>query len=124
MSRNQYVSNFIAAAAVAAFTVVKLGADDVHVVPGAAVGDSLLGVSTDIPSIIGERCDVQLSGAADVLYGGTVVRGDLLTSDSTGRAVSAAPAAGVNNRVIGVALVSGVVGDVGKVMIAQSSVQG
>lgn len=108
----------------AAFTIAKFGADDVHVVPGAAVGDSLMGVTTDIPSIIGERCDVQLSGAADVLYGGTVVRGDLLTSDSTGRAVVAAPAAGVNNRIIGMALVSGVVADVGKVMIAQGSVQG
>ncbi len=124
MPANQYIKNFIAEEAMAAFTIAKFGADDLHVVPAAAVADKLIGVTTDIPAIVGERCDVQLGGAVDVRYGGTVARGDLLTTDSTGRAVSAAPAAGTNNRVVGVALMSGVVGDVGKMMIAQGTTQG
>lgn len=124
MSRNQYVQNFIAAVAIPAHTIAMFGADDSHVVPAAAVSDKLIGVTTDIPAIVGERCDVQIGGAVDVLFGGTVVRGDLLTTDSAGHAVVAAPAAGVNNRVIGLALVSGVAGDIGKMMIAQGVAQG
>ena len=90
----------------------------------AAVSDKLTGVSTDISSAINERCDVILGGIADVLYGGVVTRGDLLTSDASGRAVVAAPVAGANNRIIGFALVSGVLNDVGSVDISQSMMQG
>lgn len=124
MSNANLVRNFKAEAAVAAFTIVKHGTADGQVVPGAAATDKLLGVSTDIAALINERCDVILSGIADVLYGGTVTRGDILTADASGRAVTAAPAAGANNRLIGVAMVSGVVGDVGQVDINQGSLQG
>ncbi len=43
---------------------------------------------------------------------------------ASGRAVTAAPAGGVNNRVIGIAMVSGVVGDIGQMIVSQGSVQG
>lgn len=124
MSNVTSVKNFKAQAAVPAFTIVKLGSADGQVLPAAAVSDAMLGVSTDIAAAINERCDVILGGVADVLYGGTVTRGDLLTSDSTGRALTAAPAAGTNNRIIGMAVVSGVVGDIGQVDISQSMMQG
>lgn len=124
MSNALLVKNAKAEAAVAAFTIVKFGAADGQVVPAAAVSDKLLGVSTDIAAAINERCDYIASGLADVLYGGTVTRGDQLTSDASGRAVTAAPAAGTNNRIIGIAAVSGVVGDIGQVLIAQSMLQG
>jgi hypothetical protein len=48
----------------------------------------------------------------------------MLTTDSSGRAVTAAPAAGVNNGVIGVAFVSGVLGDIGSVILSQGRIQG
>ena len=124
MSNTLMIKNFKAEGAVAAFTVVKPGTADGQVLAGAAATDKLLGVSTDIPAAIGERCDVILSGLADVVYGGAVTRGDMLTSDATGRAVTAAPIAGVNNRIIGMAVVSGVAGDIGVVSIAQSTLQG
>src|SRR6266704_4296307 len=90
----------------------------------AAVGDKLLGVSTDIAAAINERCDIILAGSATILFGGPVARGDLLTSDASGRAVTAAPAGGVNNRIIGIAMVSGVVGDIGQMIVSQGSAQG
>jgi len=124
MSNPNMIRNFKAEAAVAAFTIVKHGSADGQVVPSAAATDKLLGVSTDVAAAINERCDVILGGVADVLYGGNVTRGDILTADASGRAVTAAPAAGANNRVIGVAMVSGVLGDIGQVDINQGTMQG
>ena len=116
--------SFKAEAAVAANTLVKSGTADGNVMAAAAVTDAILGVSTDIAAAINERTDVIINGVADVLYGGTVTRGDWLTCDSSGRAVSAAPAAGTNNNVIGRALVSGVVGDIGQCVISINRIQG
>ena len=124
MANISLVRNFKAEAAVPAFTVVKLGTADGNVLPGAAVADFIFGTSTDIAAAINERCDVICEGVADVLYGGAVTRGTLLTTDASGRAVTAAPAAGVNNRVIGVALISGVLGDVGSVLLSAGQIQG
>lgn len=124
MSNIATVRNFKAEAAIAAFTLIKVGANDMGALAAAAVSDKIIGVSTDIAAAINERCDVILDGVADVLYGGTVARGDLLTSDASGRAVTAAPGAGTNNRIVGAALISGVVGDVGQVLISVGVMQG
>ncbi len=124
MSNAALIKNLKAEAATPAFTVVKFGATEGSVLPAAAVADKLFGVSTDVAALIGERCDVIVSGLADVLFGGVVTRGDLLTTDALGRAVTAVPAAGVNNRIIGTAFVSGVLGDVGAVLVAAASAQG
>ena len=124
MSNIVLADNFRAEAAIPAFTIVKFGSADTLVVAAASATDKIYGVTTDIPAAAGERCDVISVGGADVLYGGNVSRGDLLTSDASGRAVTAAPAAGVNNRVIGIAEVSGVAGDIGYVSIARGSTQG
>lgn len=124
MSNILLADNFKAEAAIAAFTIVKFGSADSLVVAAAAATDKIFGVTTDVPAAVGERCDVISVGVADVLYGGVVARGDLLTSDAQGRAVTAAPAAGVNNRIIGIAEVSGVAGDIGSVSIARGSTQG
>ena len=124
MSNIELAKGFKAQAAITAYTLVALGSADGQVVAAAAVSDKIIGVTTDVAPAINERCDVILSGIADVLYGGTVARGDLLTSDASGRAVTAAPSAGTNNRVIGFALLGGVVGDIGQVYVNQSMMQG
>lgn len=117
---------------------------DKVVVQAAAATDLLLGVSKvpqgqdqrviqsgstppTIPvvtSAAGDRIDIIHSGVAEVDYGGTITRGQLVTSDADGKAVAAAPAAGVNNRVIGIAMLSGVDGDVGAVMLCPHQIQG
>jgi len=124
MSNVVLARNFKAEAAIGANLIVKHGAADGNALQAAAVGDKLIGVSTDVASLINERADVIIEGIADVIYGGAVTRGDLLTTDANGKAVTAAPAAGVNNSVIGRALVSGVLNDIGQVIISVGSVQG
>lgn len=115
---------FKGGAAVPARRIVKFGADDASVIVAAAAADASIGVSTEIDVALGEPCDVHTHGLAEVVYGGNVTRGALLTSDGTGKAVVAAPAAGANARTIGIAMVAGVDGDIGVLRIAPGSVQG
>lgn len=115
---------YLAEAIIAACRIVKHGTADDKVIQAAAVSDGIMGVTTSVPAAIGEHVDVIKSGIANVEYGATVTRGAPLTTDSVGRAVVAAPAAGVNNRIIGFAEVAGVVGDIGQVWIEPGVMQG
>ena len=108
--------SYDAEAAITARRIVKFGAADYGVVQGAANTDALIGVADLGADAAGDRVDVHRGGLADVEYGGNVTRGDLLTTDGNGRAITAVAGAGV--RAIGVAEVSGVLGDIGKVLIA------
>ncbi|MBF8271561.1 MAG: DUF2190 protein [Magnetococcales bacterium] len=115
---------FTAGATVNPWRVVKFDSADGTVIQAAAATDALLGVANNLGAAAGNRVDVCLSGIAEVEFGGAVTRGALLTSDANGKAVAAAPAAGANNRAIGVAMVSGVSGDIGTVLINPSQTQG
>lgn len=125
MANRELVKTYAAEAAIGACLIVKPGAADYGVVLSAAATDKHFGVTLpNVAAASGETCDVIHGGIADLKLGGTVTRGDLLTSDASGQGVAAAPAAGSNNRVIGIALVSGVSGDIVPVLIFPSSVQG
>ena len=124
MSNANMIRNFKAEGVIPAFTIVKMGSADGQILAAAAATDKLMGVTTDIGAAINERADMIMGGVADVLFGGAVTRGDPLTSDASGRAVTAAPAAGANVRLIGFALVSGVLGDVGQIEVKQGLMQG
>lgn len=122
---NSIIKGYTATAAVAASRIVKYGAADNTVVPGAAATDALVGVSVQtVDADIGEVCDVVKSGPAIVRLGGAVTRGALLTCDASGKAVAAAPAAGANVRVIGVADASGVLDDLIPCTVSLGSLQG
>lgn len=118
------IKSYVAEAAVAAYRLVKPGTADGNVVQAAAVGDAIIGVSGMVAGDLGKRVDIIHGDTAEVEFGGTVTRGDWLTSDANGKAVAAAPAAGTNNNVIGRALVSGVSGDIGLCLIAPGRIQG
>lgn len=124
--RNQdLVKNYSAEAAIAAYRIVKFGAADGGVLQAAAATDKLVGVTDRLAAAVaGDRIDVVRSGITEVEYGGTVAAGDLLTADASGRAIVAIAAAGSNVRVIGVAEVAGVVGDIGSMLIDSGSFQG
>jgi len=109
---------FTAGGAIPARTIVKPHTTAGEVVVGAAGTDKLIGVSTDVDAASGDRVDVFLSGIAEVIYGGTVAAGDLLTSDASGHAVATTTA---NDRVIGVALTAGVDDDYGAVLLQLSN---
>lgn len=116
--------NFIAEAAVAARRIVKFGTADGQVVQAAAATDAGFGVADLAQTTTGGRVDVHVAGIADVDFGGTVTRGGLVTADASGKAVAAAPGAGVNNRVIGIALAGAVAGDIAPVLLQPGQIQG
>lgn len=124
MSNVQLFKNFTADAAIAAYRVVRLSAAET-VVQAAAATEALIGVVQDVAPASGERVDVALEGIAFAEAAAGVALGDLLIATSVGRVVTAAPAAGVNNRTIGIALeASSAVGDVIRILISPGSVQG
>jgi len=120
------INSYIAGAAITGRRIVKWGAADGQVVTGAGAGaaEFLMGIATNISVVAGEPVDIIQGGICAVEYGGTVTRGQPLTSDATGRAVVAAPAAGANNRIVGFAEVSGVVGDIGGCRLGIGFMQG
>lgn len=119
MARPDLILSFIAGAAITAKRIVAFGADDNTVVTASAANGSLIGVSDLGADAAGDRLDVILDDIAEVEYGGTITRGDLITSDANGKAITAVTA---GSRVIGFAMVSGVSGDIGSINIAPSKI--
>ena len=116
--------NYRAAAAIAAYQLVKYGAADGEVIPAAGPTDLIIGGPGNIGASVGDRIDIVLDDFVEVRLGGTVTRGERLTSDADGLAVAAAPATGVNAYIIGYATVSGVLNDIIWMRIAPSIMQG
>jgi hypothetical protein len=123
MAKPDSSRNFNAGADIVAYTIVKPGASNDKVVPAAAASDALIGVvSIDVKS--GYRVDVIQNGVAFVKSGGTIAEGDPITSNASGQAVKAAPAAGTNNRIIGIAMTDAVSGDVFPAFLSVGYMQG
>jgi len=124
MSTQTLYKNYIAAADIAAYRIVKFAAEG-SVTAAAAATDALVGITSELPVTAGERCDVARAGMACVEAGAAFAVGVLLTSDAQGRAVAAAPAAGANARVIGMAdEAASAAGDVVWLLLSPGSVQG
>ena len=118
------IKSFLAGAAIPARTQVKFAGADDTVIACAAAADFSVGVTTDLPVIAGETVDVIMLGIGECILGAAVTRGALVTSDATGRAITAAAAAGVNVRSIGLAAASGVLGDIVPLAVSPCSFQG
>lgn len=118
MSDELIIKNFIADGIINPYRIVKHNNSDNDVVQASAETDYLLGVADEVGASSNTRADIIMSGIAQVEYGGTVTRGEELTSDANGKAISLnALPKGANYRSIGRALVSGVSGDIGSVLI-------
>jgi hypothetical protein len=125
MANPGLIKNYTAGGAINQYRVVKFGASDGVVVQGAAATDLLVGVSCQPGAVAsGERVDIVRSGSAEVEYGGTITRGKKLTADADGKVIEAAPAAGANAHIIGIAEVSGVVGDIVPMFLEPGMMQG
>jgi hypothetical protein len=131
--------SFAADAEITPYRIVAIGAADGSVKQATASTDALIGVTDSLGSNSANRVDVILMGVANVEYGGNVTRGDDLTADSNGKAVKATAHAHTENtagtytqnatsgaasaaRIIGVAMVSGVSGDIGSAQISQGRI--
>lgn len=117
--------NYVAAAAIAAYTIVKPDAAAGKVVAAAAAADKLIGVTTDVDAVLGERADVIHLGEAKVVAGAAFAAGDLLMSDASGRAIVAAAAAGANVRTVGYAREAATaLGDIVEIVVQPGVFQG
>ena len=114
---------YTAGAAVRKNRLVKFSAD-YTVIEATANTDLIIGVSDNVDVSSGDRVDVFKDGVIPVVLGATVTRGQPITSDANGAGVAAAPAAGVNNRIVGFAEISGVAGDIVDVTLSLGTVQG
>jgi hypothetical protein len=119
------IKTVVAGGTVPQWAIVKPDTTAGQYVAAAAATDKLIGVNMQPGGCVsGDRMDVCFGGLVDTTAGGTIAAGDLLTSDASGNAVTAAPAAGVNNRIIGVAFEAAVSGDIFRVIVAPASTQG
>jgi hypothetical protein len=124
VSNPQLIKNFTAGGAIPARRITRFSAADTAVAAAAAT-EALSGVTTDIAAASGERVDVIMSGIAEVEAGAAFAITALLTADSQGRAVAAAPGAGTNNRIIGVPLEAATAaGDIVRMLLTPGSFQG
>ena len=112
-----------AGAAVRARRLVKLSGE-FTVIEATAATDLIIGVSDALDVSSADRVDVFKDGVVPVLLGGAVAAGAPITADGQGRGVAAAPAAGVNNRIIGFAETAGATGDIIDVTLSLSIMQG
>ena len=125
MSNILLSKNFQAAAAIAAYTLVKHAAADDQVQAAAAGTDLVIGATQDVAPAIGERVDVAITGITYITAGAAVTRGARLMSDASGRVITVAAAAGSNVNTIGVALESATAaGDVIRVNLIPGTFQG
>jgi hypothetical protein len=118
------LKGFTAGGAISPYRIVRFSAAET-VVQAAAATEAMFGVNTDLTIVSGERVEVMTHGIAWVEAGAAITIGAPVTADSVGRGVTAAPAAGVNNRMIGLALDAAVAaGDQIRVLLSPGLMQG
>jgi hypothetical protein len=118
MRNEGLTKTLLAGAAILKNRIVVFGADDTHVIMASTATGTSIGISDNLGATAAEdTIDVIMNDIALVTLGGTVTAGDLLTADATGRAITTTTA---TNRVIGVAMESGVIDDIGSVLISPS----
>lgn len=119
---------YTAGGAITPCRFIKFGSDDLTILQASAATDLVIGVSDydreGTSASTGDTVDGILSGIVAVKYGGTITRGQLVMSDASGQAISATATAGSNVRTAGIAMVSGVSGDIGRVLLIPGSFQG
>ena len=117
--------NYKAGAIIYPKRIVKFGADDKTVILATGSTDSFIGVVDNVGYDTANTnnrypnpdVNIYIAGVAPLIYGGTITRGSLITSDANGKGIAATAIAGL--RIIGIALEDGVAGDEGTVYITQ-----
>lgn len=114
-----------ATGAIPAYRIVKPGANNGEVTLASAATDALMATTGQLAAkAAGDKVDVAMFGLNEVELGGAVANGDPLTSDASGKAVKANPAAGANVRCIGYADTDGTNGAVIPYVYAPHTMQG
>lgn len=91
-SNEGLIKTYEASGTINEYRLVKFGTADRAALQASASTDKFIGVAglpKGATAASGDSIDVIKAGVADVTYGGTVTRGDRLTSDADGKAISA-----------------------------------
>lgn len=119
------IKNFIGSGEIAPFSLVKFGSADGVVVQAESETDNIIGITDSLGKQGNGRVDVLLYGEiGEVKLGGSVTRGDRITSDADGLGVKLTDtmlAEGSANS-IATALASGVPGDIIPVIVERQKV--
>ncbi|WP_019222487.1 hypothetical protein [Bartonella rattaustraliani] len=107
MSTMVLIKSFRVCAEVSPYCIVAARGDGM-VATASGKGDKLLGTAGSLGAKAGEMLDVGQCGWGEVICGGNVSFGDLLTSDPKGHAIKAESA----DRTIGIAMSDGSSGDI------------
>lgn len=119
------IKSYLAGGAIPAYTAVKFDVVAGQVVAAAAAADKVIGVTMEVPAVAGERVDVMHMGEGKVVAGAAYAAGDPLVANAAGQAITAAPAAGANVRLIGFAREAAVaLNDICEVHVAPGLMQG
>lgn len=114
MARELIVQTYKAGAAIQPYRLVKFGNKDYEVVPAAAVGDLIIGVTTRLGAAAsGDPIEVVRLGPALVDCVSAVGRGKFVTSAADGKGAEAS----TGNRSIGVMETNVAAGALGQVLI-------
>lgn len=113
----------VAEGAITEFRFVKGGSSDDQVIQASASDDKVDGIAAHTAADAA-RVRITKVGIQELKLGGTVARGDLLTSDASGQGVVAAPGTGTNDRYGAVAQKAGVSGDVIPALLTPGIFQG
>lgn len=116
--------SFAGQGAIAANSVIAFGTADNTVALATGPTSKIIGTSDNLDHTDGEQVDLEMRPMGEVKLGAAVTRGDRLTSNAAGLAVTAAPAAGVNAHTFGIAAKSGVATEVIPYIRALSVLQG
>jgi hypothetical protein len=109
-----FVSTNDLSAAANQYCIVKADvSNDQAIVLAAAATDPVVGILVNLPKAT-KAANVQWLGSCKVIAGGTVTRGDKVTSDSSGHAITTTSS---GNTVVGIALSSAVSGDIFEILL-------
>lgn len=96
------------------YLIVKADtSNDESIVLAAAATDPVVGILVNLPKAT-HPANVQWLGSCKVQAGGTITRGDRVTANSSGQAITTTSA---GNSVVGIALQSAVSGDIFEVLL-------
>jgi hypothetical protein len=124
MSKTAEMRSFRAAGVIGARKIVKFTSNRGEVALASAATDKLAGVADLGASEAGQIVDVAEGEYFEVVAGGAVAAGDMLTANADGAAVVAAAIAGQTVHVIGRAEVPAVAGDIFLAYLAPSVIVG
>lgn len=105
---NILTKNYTAGGAIGPNLLVKWGSADWKVVAAAAAADKLVGVTrANVTVANNDQVDVIVVGEYEIKAGGTIARGDAITSDASGQGVTGS----AGNGIIGFAKQAAGIGD-------------